>query len=169
MTANPDKQMHGTFLKERTRSGISMPVQLLCPYCAHPIAESTKRSQKCPACNKDFYVRRGKIFHVHNGHQLRTVQDLAVGDHQSLMREFHQRALQHFKKCADAFPFIRISSTEDNCTCAFCIAQKGKLIATDQATNAMLPPFSECMGEDGKCRCTIIAVDKEQAKSLGLL
>jgi hypothetical protein len=91
------------------------------------------------------------------------VKERTAQEHDALMREFHQRALQYFKDCADAFPYLQISSADDQCSCAYCAAQKGKIIPTARATIALIPPFAQCTSAVGICRCTFIAIAEEDA------
>jgi hypothetical protein len=96
------------------------------------------------------------------------VKERTAQEHDALMREFHQRALQYFKECADAFPFLQISCADDLCSCAYCAAQKGIMIPTARVTIALIPPFARCTSAEGKCRCTFIAIAKQDAVQLGL-
>jgi hypothetical protein len=147
-----------------------MTVQLSCPYCDGPISGSERRIEKCLACGKRYSIRHGQAFRLNGVHKSRaSAEERTAQEHNALMRAFHQRALEHFKECAHAFPLIQISCADDKCSCAFCREQKGKIIPTAQATLAMIPPFAECTSETGKCRCTFIAIARDYAAQLGLV
>jgi hypothetical protein len=83
-------------------------------------------------------------------------------------QSFNHNAFHYFKERSDEFPFLQISGTEDECSCFYCRSQAGKILKTADAKIAMIPPFSECASVKCKCRCTFIAIDKQQALRLRL-
>jgi hypothetical protein len=145
-----------------------MTLQITCRNCGAPINGSSKRVE-----NRQVGVKG------HEGDKVRALgpndtfpptgieEGLTLGESDEPAADFHARALRYFQERADDFPFIQISCAEDECSCAYCLRQKDKIIPTLQATTAMVPPFKECKSASGKCRCTFIAIAKEARRVQG--
>jgi len=154
--------------------GFFMPIHPLCPYCVQTINRTPRDAGICDSCGKRFYVRDGNVL---TGRAARELDDAvesrhrhrSIEEYQAMMREFHEGALLHFQKNVEAFPFLKISGAEDDCSCPYCKEQMGKTFPTAQTTLAMIPPFAECASDYTKCRCTIIAIDRQEAVRLGLI
>jgi hypothetical protein len=130
-------------------------------------------TESCDACGKKVYVRQGKVLtgraaREHDEDHKPSQRRCSIEEHHAMMRDLNHGAFLYFKTCVEAFPFLQISCVGDACSCAYCLAQKGKIIATAQATLDMIPPFAECSCDYCKCRCTFIAIDKQQAMQMGL-
>jgi hypothetical protein len=147
---------------------------VLCPYCAKAMNKMPRNADACDVCGRKVYVRHGKVLtgptaHEHDDIRKGPHRRQSIDEHLAMMVQLNHGAFRYFKTCVEAFPFLRISCAEDNCSCEFCLAQKGKIVPTAHATLAMIPPFEECDNDYCKCRCTFIAIDRQQAERMGLL
>jgi hypothetical protein len=139
-----------------------MTLQLTCPHCGAPINDSPRRVGNCPACGKEREARKSQASRRNDTLEQTTTSNVPADREKDDPAEFHARALRYFQERADEFPLIQISCADDHC-CAYCAAQRDKVIPTVLATPAMIPPFTECKSVSGKCRCTFIAVCNRDA------
>ena len=130
----------------------------LCPYCKRPLDPKPKRSKKCPHCQKQIYVKKGILYTEEQHEELLKNERLELV---RTFREINQKNIQKYKQ-SGVVKYFEILAAGEN-SCSFCRKMNGKKILVDSAINDpnLVPPFDQCTGVYGYCRCTTAPVVEE--------
>ena len=148
------KQKKGKKRSQAVKAYHRKPVSpAFCPYCKFEFEERPTRNRKCPKCQSQIILRRGRIL---TKEQASTHDVRELAKHRKSIEVQNIKTLRSYKE-AGVVKYVEISGAGQN-SCQACNRLDGKRFHLENELHNPTLPVKNCTGVYGFCRCCYIPV-----------